>query len=179
MRTPVVLAALAASTLAAVPARAEADERDPAIAVVVGAATVFAGFAVGGTLIGATAHPNPNNDVSSDTAKNVGGWFAIQSGFVLAPFASHAVMGEWARGAAFAAVPTATTLASIPVFAINPDVVDHGTLEQQRWLWGFFCGGMAAAVVGVVDAAFAPGRALRVAPVVAPGSAGLTVGGVL
>jgi hypothetical protein len=177
MRTPAALAALAAATLATAPAHAE--ERDPALAVAIGAATIFAGFAVGGTLIGLTAHPNAAEDVPSDTARNIAGWFAIQGGLALAPLTSHAVTGEWARGAAFAAVPTATTLASIPVFAVNPDVVDHGTLEQQRWLWGFLCGGMAAAAVGVVDAAFAPGRAIRVAPTVGPGTAGLVVGGML
>jgi len=177
MRLPAVLAALAAATLAAPSARAE--DRDPALAVAVGAATIVAGFAVGGTLIGMTAHANPNNDVASDTARNIGGWFAMQGGFVLAPLASHAVVGEWGRGAIFAAVPTATALGSIPVFLINPDVVDHGTLEQQRWQWALFCAGMAGAAAGVVDAAFAPGRALHVAPLLGAGNAGVVVGGAL
>jgi hypothetical protein len=177
MRRSAVLPAIAAGLVFVAPARAE--ERDPVVAVAVGAATMVVGFAVGGTLIGTTAHANPANDVPGDNTRNIAGWFAIEGGFVLAPLASHAVVGEWGRGAVFAAVPTATTLATIPVFTSVPDAVDHGSLPVQRWMWGFFCGGMAAAAVGVVDSAFAPGRSVRVAPMVGNGTAGVIVGGVL
>jgi hypothetical protein len=176
--TPAVIPAVAvALLLAAAPARAE--ERDPVVAVAIGAATMVVGFAVGGTIIGTTAHASPANDVGSDNARNIAGWFAIESGFVLAPFASHAVVGEWGRGAVFAAVPAATTVATIPIFTNVPDAVDHGTLPEQRWMWGLFVGGMTAAAVGVVDSAFAPGRSIRVAPMLGSRTAGLVVGGAL
>jgi hypothetical protein len=176
--TPAVVPAVAAAMLfAAAPARAE--ERDPVVAVAIGAATMVVGFAVGGTIIGTTAHASPANDVPGDNAKNIAGWFAIEGGFVLAPLASHAVVGEWGRGAVFAAVPAATTLATIPIFAAVPDAVDHGTLPEQRGMWGLFVAGMAASAVGVVDSAFAPGRAIHVAPMLGRDTAGLIVGGAL
>jgi hypothetical protein len=176
--TPAVVPAVAAAMLfAAAPARAE--ERDPVVAVAIGAATMVVGFAVGGTIIGTTAHANPANDVPGDNTKNIAGWFAIEGGFVLAPLASHAAVGEWGRGAVFAAVPAATTVATIPVFTSVPDAVDHGSLPVQRWMWGFFCGGMAAAAVGIVDSAFAPGRSVRIAPMLGTGTAGVIVGGAL
>jgi len=168
MRCSPFPAVLAAALLVALPARAEPP--DPAIALAVGAATVFAGFAAGGTFI--ATHPG-------DPALTEAGWFVIESGFTVAPLASHAVVDEWGRGAIFAAVPGATTLATIPVFLINENGVEHGTLPQQRVMWGLFCGGLAASMAGVVDSAFAPGRAIHVAPVLGSGGAGLVVGGAL
>jgi hypothetical protein len=168
MRSLVSPAALTAVLLLA-PA-AKADGPDPAVALALGAATVLAGFVVGGTF---TATNQGN------AGKAEAGWFAIESGFSAAPLVSHAVVGEWARGAVLSAVPTAATLATIPVFLVNPDAVEHGTLPQQRVMWGLFCGGLAASMAGLIDTVFAPGRALHVAPVVGAGNAGVAVGGAL
>jgi hypothetical protein len=154
----------------AVASPARAADPDPAIAIAVGAATIFAGFAIGGTLMAASG---------DNTAPNEAGWFLIESGFALAPLTSHAVVGEWGRGAAFAAVPTATTLGTIPVFLLNPAGVDHGTLPQQRVMWGLFCTGLAGSMAGVIDTAFSPGRRLHIAPVLGAGNAGIVVGGAL
>lgn len=107
------------------------------------------------------------------------GWFAIESGFTVAPLVAHGLVNEWVRGAVFAAVPTATTLATVPVFVATPASVEHGTLTQQRIMWGLFCGGLAASMAGVIDTAFAPARALQVAPILGNGSAGLVIGGTL
>jgi len=163
-----VFAAVASAFFVTTPARA--DDSDPGVAIAVGAAAVFAGFIAGGTLIAVS----PGN-----IGRNEAGWFAIESGFSAAPLASHALVGEWARGAVFAAVPTATTLGTIPVFLVNDNGVEHGTLPQQRVMWGLFCTGLAAAMVGVIDTAFAPGRALHVAPLLGGGNTGLLVGGSL
>jgi hypothetical protein len=167
MRTFALSAALAAALFASPPARA--GEPDPALAVVVGGASLLAGFVVGGTLI----------TTSDDAASKAAGWFAIQGGFVLAPLGAHAAVGEWGRGALFASVPTATTLATIPVFLEQPAAVEHGSLEEQRVMWGLFVGGLGVAVAGVVDAALAPGRAVHVAPMLGSGTTGLVVGGAL
>lgn len=175
MRLSLGAAAAAAALLAAPPARAEGP--DPVVAVLVGGATIFAGFAVGGTLIAAGGDQGAQNDASN--AKSQAGWYLVEGGFALAPLTSHAVMGEWGRGALFASVPTVTTLATIPVFVEKPAAVQHGSLEEQRVMWGLFCGGLAAAVVGVVDAAFAPAQSVRVAPMLGTGQAGLMVGGTL
>jgi hypothetical protein len=143
---------------------------DGAVAFLVGAATVLAGFAAGGTLVAASGE---------DAAKNEAGWLIIESGFALAPLTSHAVVGEWWRGAAFASIPTATTLGSVPIFLARQDAIENGVIAQQEGLWWLFAGGLAGAVVGVVDATFAPGRALHLAPALGPHDAGLILGGAL
>jgi hypothetical protein len=168
MRSLAFPAVVAAAFFVAPSARAE--DPDPAIAFAVGAATVFVGFAVGGAFIATN---------QGDAAKAEAGWFGMESGFSLAPLVSHAVAGEWARGAVFASIPTATTLATIPVFAVNDAAVEHGTLPQQRVMWGLFIAGLAGSMAGVIDTVFSPGRALHVAPVVGGGNAGVVVGGAL
>ena len=168
MRSLAFPAVVAAAFFVAPSARAE--DPDPAIAFAVGAATVFVGFAVGGAFIATN---------QGDAAKAEAGWFGMESGFSLAPLVSHAVAGEWARGAVFASIPTATTLATIPVFAINEAGVEHGTLPQQRVIWGLFVATLAGSTAGVIDTVFSPGRALHVAPVLGVGNAGIAVGGAL
>jgi hypothetical protein len=168
MRSLAFPAVVTATFLVAPSARAEGP--DPALAFALGAATVFAGFVVGGTLIAAN---------QGDAAKTRAGWFAMESGFTVAPLAAHGLVGEWARGAAFAAVPTATTLATIPVFYVNDGAVEGGTLPQQRVMWGLFVGGLAASMAGVIDTVFSPGRALHVTPVMGAGNAGIVLGGAL
>ena len=168
MRRLAFPAVLTAASLVAPSARAEGP--DPALAFAAGMATVFVGFVVGGTFI--ATHQD-------DAAKAEAGWFAMEGGFSVAPLVSHALVGEWTRGAVFAAVPTATTLMTIPVFLGNNEGVEHGTLPQQRVMWGLFCTGLAASMVGVIDTLFAPGRRVHVAPTVGGGHAGIVVEGAL
>jgi hypothetical protein len=168
MRRLVFPALLAASLAMASPARAA--DPDPGVAIAIGAATILVGFAVGGTLMAATG---------DNSGANEAGWLILESGFALAPLTSHAAVGEWGRGAVFASVPTATTLATIPVFLIDPAAVEHGSLPEQRVMWGLFVGGLATSMAGVIDTAFAPARRLRVAPVFGNGTAGVVIGGVL
>ncbi|MGH7296503.1 MAG: hypothetical protein ACRELB_16315 [Polyangiaceae bacterium] len=168
MRGLVFPAAVAAALVLAPLARAA--DPDPALAVAVGAATLVVGFAVGGSIM-ATSGDAP--------APNEAGWMALESSFVLAPFASHAMVGEWGRGALFASVPAATTLGTIPIFLVSPEGVDHGTLPEQRVMWALFCTGLAASMAGVIDTAFSPGRRVHVAPMLGRGEGGLVLGGVL
>ncbi len=168
MRSMAFPAAFTAACLFASPARA--DGPDPAAAFALGAATILTSFIVGGTFMAAN---------QGDAAKAEAGWFMLEGGFSAAPLVSHAAVGEWGRGAVWAAIPTATTLATIPVFSLDGAAVEHGTLPEQRVMWGLFCGGLAASMAGVVDTVFAPGRAVHVAPVVGGGGAGITVGGAL
>jgi hypothetical protein len=162
--------ALLAALLAA-PRAARAEGPDGAMAIVAGAGSEVAGFIIGGTVL-ATGH--------TLQASNVG-WLTIESGFVLAPLAAHAVEGEWGRGALFASVPAACVAATSTLFAVIPNTVDYGSLPQQRTMWGLFIGAQAAAFIGVVDAALAPRRArsIMVAPMVGVGHVGLQIGGVL
>jgi hypothetical protein len=166
-----------ALSLTVVPARAE--EPDPSVGVVVGAATLVAGFTVGGALMGTTAHATPAGDRPSDTPRNTAGWFTMETGFVLAPLLAHGIEGEWARGGVVAAIPAATLVATIPIFLQTPGAVSQATIPQERWMLGLFCAGMAVSIGGIVDAAFAPGRSLHLAPSIGPGTAGLVLGGAL
>jgi hypothetical protein len=163
-----VLPAILVASFVALPARA--DEPDPAVAVALGGATLLAGFAVGGTLTAMSP---------GSAGRTEGGWFAIESAFSMAPLVSHGLVGEWGRGAVLAAIPAATTLATVPIFLTNDASVEHGTLPQQRVMWGLFCAGLAASMAGVIDTAFAPGRSVHIAPVLGAGQAALTVGGAL
>ncbi len=170
MRARVVaLAACIALVLGAAPARAESD---PGVAVVVGTATLLLGFTVGAT-VAATA-----ND--SNVATNAG-WLIMESGFVLAPLTAHATQGQWTRGLAFATLPAATLGGTVGLFDYSPGTVLHGTLVQQRILWGLFGAGLVSSVIGVVDATFARPHLgpIAFAPIAAPGQLGLELGGTL
>jgi len=149
----------------AAPRAEAATSPDGAVALLAGAVTIFVGFAVGGTLI-ATG--------TGDASKTTAGWLALESGVALAPFTAHAPAGEWGRGVLFASVPLATTLCSVPVFAADPGAVEHGSLEEQRVLWGLLVGGLLASSAGVVDAAMVFGR-VRVLPALGPRQAGLVL----
>jgi hypothetical protein len=168
MRRLASVAVLVAAGSLASPARASGP--DPAAAIAVGAATVLAGFAVGGTFIAASA---------GSARRTEAGWFVMEGGLSMAPLLAHGAVGEWGRGGLFAAVPTATTLASVPVFLVNGAAVEQGSVGQQRTLWSLFCGSLAASMAGILDAAFAPGRAVHVLPILGAGNAGLLVAGAL
>jgi hypothetical protein len=164
------VAVILATLLAPEVARADDRAPDGALALVTGAVTVFAGFAVGGTLIATgTGNARPTE----------AGWLTIQAGFAAAPLTSHAVVGEWGRGAVFSALPTVAALCSAPVFASDGSAVDHESIWTERLMWWLVATGVVTGTVGVVDAAFAPGRSVHVAPVVGPGTAGLALGGTL
>jgi hypothetical protein len=169
---------------AAAPARAQAplaqaEPRDGTAAFLAGATSAFAGFALGSTLV-AVAGDDP-------TRTNVG-WLVMEGGFVVAPLAAHAMVGEWARGALFAALPAAAMAASLAPLLEQPrGAVDHGSIEEQRVMWSFFGVSMLASAAGVVDAALPRGlfprrsalRGLRLMPAVGASQAGLMLGGAL
>ena len=170
MRAPRVVvgsAILAAMTFSARPSAADPD---PGVGMVAGAAVLLLGFTVGGAVI-ATAE-------GADGPTNTG-WTLIESGFVLAPLTAHAVVGQWARGLAFAAPPAAFEGGNIGLMAGTPGVILHGTLAQQRIFWGLFGLGFASSVVGVIDVTFAAPRLgpVAIAPALGPGAVGIQVGG--
>jgi hypothetical protein len=176
MRKTAIASALALS-VTLLPAAARAEKPDEALALLVGSGTTLAGFAAGSLLLGTSGDQRLQNNI---------GWLTIQGGFALAPLTAHAVVGEWGRGALFAAAPAAMWGGSLGLVQYAPNVVGHGTLEQQRVLWGFFGVGFFSSAVGVVDAMFAGKRVqhgssarMRVAPLVATGTAGLSLEGLL
>ena len=162
--------AVGAFALLFTPSSARADEPDGGLALVVGAATNLAGMVVGGAIMASSSNVRVDN----------AGWLTIESAFTIAPFAAHAVVGEWGRGALFASVPAAAVGGTAALFANVPGAVDAGSLEQQRLMWGLFVAGQVASIAGVVDAALAPWRSKRIviAPSMGAGQVGAQIGGV-
>lgn len=80
------------------------------------------------------------------------GLLVIHSGLAIAPFTSHWATGLLGRGLAFAAMPAATLAGTALVVAFEANAVTHGSLPEQRWIWGLFVGGMVSSVAGIVDA---------------------------
>ena len=167
----VVLALPAAASILA-PGPARADEPDTTLALVAGAATNLVGMMVGSTVI---ATGNGGNGVVN------AGWLTICGSFTLSPIVAHGVVGEWGRGLLFAGVPAAMTGGTVALFQIEPGTVNHGTLGQQRIMWGFVGAAFLASAAGIVDATLAAKRArpLTIAPVVGTGRVGVEIGGAL
>jgi hypothetical protein len=155
--------------LLAAPA-AHADPPDPALAWITGATVFAGGFLAGGAILGGA-----NGD---EGAVRIG-WMTIEGALALAPLASHAVVGEWGRGLAFAAVPVAGILSTAVVLGIEPDAIDHGEAGARITVWSSLTAGLLVGVAGVVDAAFADQRAISVLPMAGSGKLGLLVGGPL
>jgi hypothetical protein len=132
-----------------------ADQPQPALAFLAGASVLLAGFAVGGVLLSTSK----GNDTKDDAA-----WLTIETGFALAPLASHAVVGEWLRGLAFAAPPAAVIAGTAALFGVDPGTIEHGEIPEQRVLWSLFGFALLSSAVGVVDSAFADKHAAVRAP---------------
>lgn len=153
--------------------RAPRGEPDAALGFFTGAVVFVAGFAVGGVLIATGDENTPAQDRA--------GWLTIESAFVFAPIAAHAVTSEWTRGLAFAAAPASAVGGTAAVFALDPKAVRHAPLSEQRVLWGLFTAAMFLSAAGVVDTAFADGRAssFTLAPSVGVHHVGIEIGGTL
>jgi hypothetical protein len=150
---------------------AHADPPDPALAWLTGASVFAGGFLAGGAIAGSA-----NGDESAVRF----GWMTIEGAFVLAPLASHAVVGEWTRGLAFAAVPAAAFATSAVLLGFVPDAIDHGLAPARSTIWSCLTAGLLTGVAGVIDAALVDGRApVSVAPMAASGELGLLVRGTL
>jgi hypothetical protein len=151
---------------------AHADPPDRGAALVAGAAVFVAGFAVGGMLI-ATGNANE--------AQANAGWLAMESTFAVAPIVAHGAAGDWTRGLVWAAAPAAAAGGTAGLFAYDKGTIFHGSLPEQRWLWGLFGGGLAVGTAGLVDVVLEGkrGSAVALVPSVAPGRFGLAVQGAL
>lgn|ERR1700690_853845 len=146
-----------------------ADKPEPARALLAGALVFVAGFTAGGVLLATS---------KDDNVQNNAGWLAIESAFAVAPFAAHAVSGEWTRALLFSAPAVATLAGTATLFAIDPATVDHGALDEQRVLWALFGIGLFSSAVGVIDSTFAEKRArtIAVAPILGSGQVGVRIG---
>jgi len=149
------------------------------IALATGAATALIPLALG------AAH---TANASTYASRNAG-FVVAGAGFALAPIVAHVVVGEYARAAAFGALPLAVDISVIALTTANPDAIFAATKGSRTAFGIFFGAGVFGAMLGLVDVAFARDRArarlpkaLRgamVAPMIGPGTAGLVVGGPL
>jgi hypothetical protein len=168
---------IVASALLFVPRLAGATEPDTGLGVFTAAALDAAGFIVGGTLMATSAAGG-----SGDGQRSFG-WLAIQAGFTLSPLAAHGVVGEWDRGAAFAAIPAASVAGTAVYYRAKTNAVEYGTLVENWFVWGLFTAGFAVSTAGAIDVIFAANRqrerGMALRPMFGPGRAGLLVEGTL
>lgn len=178
-------AATSAVAVAPMPAARDDDDTTGLVALITGAATALVPVAIGATIA---------DRGKDDPAKNVG-LIVAGAGLALSPFTAHATAGEWKRAAAFSAVPVASEIAICVLLAAKPDAVYHGDKGSRTTFGALFSVNVFIAALGLVDATFAGDRrkeraasppaksaspALRyLAPTVAGGGFGLTLGGTL
>jgi hypothetical protein len=181
-------AALLTPTAASADESAQAPSRDDdagLAALLAGAVTALIPVA-----IGATIADRGKDDAAKDVGLRVAG-----AGLALSPFTAHAVAGEWKRALAFSAVPVASEIAISVLLSARPDAVYHGDKITRTTFALLFSVDVFIAALGVVDASLAGDRAkeraaarpaksaapaLRyLAPTVAGGTFGLTIGGTL
>ena len=151
----------------------------------------FRAFAVGSLL---SAVPFAIGTVvttsSHEQATQNAGVYTLQGGLALAPFVSHAMLGEYRRGLLFTIAPAIGSGSMMTLLAIHPDAVTHASLEVQRYYYFMVVASVLGGGIGVVDTLFSPSReparvfprtqgSLRIAPILSPGNYGLSVGGAL
>jgi hypothetical protein len=96
----------------------------------------------------------------------------------VAPFVSHAIVGEWLRGVAFTAVPLAGVIGNAVVLGANPNVDQMALNPDQRLVYAFTTAGLLGSFIGLLDVAlFKSKPPIRVAPSISQSGAGVVLGG--
>ena len=156
-----------ALALALAPRTARADELPPdpqaTTSLLVGAGIATVSFGTGMTMTG----------TSGDGFVQNAGIVIAESGLVLAPIAAHGVAGEWKRGLLFALPPLATEIGMlILIDQWGEKLVTLAPLGTQYLYSALFTGSVLFSAIGIVDSAFAGGRASAAArtPASAPAS---------
>lgn len=161
-------AAATAIVLGASPARSAPPDDGLAVgsALLAGTGAALVPFAIGAGIAAG----------SKTLATKNAGVVLANGGLVLGPIVSHAIVGEWGRGFAFAAVPAASTLGNAFILAAEPGTV-FGDVGPAPELTVLFVVSVFGSAVGVVDTAFAVerARAVRLSPRVGAGSVGVDV----
>jgi hypothetical protein len=169
MLSPIVLVALSGTALVEPPPPTDTANQKTR-ALVVGAAIDAVTFAVGVALVG-------TDTAGFDQAR--AGWITCSAGFTIAPFVAHAMVGEWLRGAAFSAVPLATTIGNAVVLgSATSQTIDVTPLNQdQRFIVLFTSIGMLGSVIGLLDVALFKPAKVHVAPNISQHGGGFVIGG--
>ncbi len=151
----------------------------------------FRAFAVGSVLAAVPFGVGSVMTTSShEQSTQNAGVYTLQTGLFVAPFVSHAMVGEYKRGLLFSIAPAVGSGSMAVLLAMNPDAVSHASLETQRSYYFMIVASVLGGGVGVVDTLFHPSRepsrepprtqgSLHIAPILSPGNYGLSVGGAL
>jgi hypothetical protein len=141
--------------LPAFAAEAEPNRRPPQasgraeLALVTGFLLAGGSVAAGGLLL----------TVDKDLDHKHAGLAIMDGGLVLAPLLSHAVAGEWLRGAVFSLPPALAALGMVVLLGAHPDAPVVGKHRTQFYYPGLITLSVVGGVVGVVDAALVDERA--------------------
>ncbi|HEX9102468.1 MAG TPA: hypothetical protein VF997_09700 [Polyangia bacterium] len=159
--------------LAGATGAAAADEREPPVAVAVGAGV---GLAIVPLLAGGVLFASSSDDGLHQTAA-----FVAMGGLVVAPAVAHLVVREYKRAAIFAALPLAALIANVIVFQLDPRVTTYGSAESRVTFGVALTAATVGATVGLADTFGAADRwrarhRVVVAPAVGPGGGGVALG---
>lgn len=173
MARPALVASLVAALAGAAAPAGAADEREPPVAVAVGAGV---GLAILPLLAGGVMLASSNDDGLHQTAA-----YVAMAGLVVAPTVAHLVVREYKRAAIFAALPLAALIANVIVFQLDPQVTTYGSAESRTTFGVALTAATVGATVGLVDTFGASDRwrarhRVMVAPAVGPGGGGVTLG---
>ena len=162
---------LAIVALISVTTLARAEPADSTSGVTGGLLAAIAPTLVGGILLA---------EGDGKTYTQASAIFLIQSGLVLAPFITHAASGEYARGFAFSAVPTASLIGMIALIHARPTLFADANRNSSRYVFATLLGvSVLSSVIGIADGFGARDRARRrqhktlVMPTVLPNGGGL------
>ena len=137
-----------------------------------GVATGLVSLAVGGALLGSDSRDD-----------RIAGSYVVMSGLTLAPAVSHLVSREWGRAGIFGGLPALGLVSMGALLAVHPAVLDEGNKDDTRVAYVVLLAwGVVSSAGGLVDSLWAGERArarnnLTLAPLVAPGRYGLSLGG--
>jgi hypothetical protein len=156
------------------PFKLAAPEPRPPVAwsFAAGLATGLVTLAVGGALLGSDARDD-----------RIAGSYVVMSGLTLAPVVSHLVSREWGRAGVFGGLPALGLIGMGWLLAEHPQVVDEGNKDDTRVAYVVILAwGVVSCAGGLVDSLWAGERwrnrtNLALAPMVAPGRYGLSLGG--
>jgi len=165
--------------LAAPPEGAPAADPPVGIALAAGAATALIPLALGASFAAGT----------KDYGQRNVGYAVAGAGLAISPILAHLVIGEYARGAAFGAVPVACEIGAIALVSVMPNAVFSGSMGSRTTFALLFSFDAFGATLGLVDVALARTRArerlpkrlrgLTVVPLRGRDFAGIAVGGSL
>jgi hypothetical protein len=148
-QAPSAAASPVAESAAPPPAPARRPRLRPSVAwsVIAGLATALVPMAIGGSLL-------PYDD---ENLKHVG-LYIMQAGFTLTPLVSHAVAGEWARGAVFAIPGVVAEVGMAAVLAVKPEVATYGEPASRVPFASFLGLSLLGAGAGIIDSFLAGER---------------------